>query len=251
MGAEPKVAVDISVIIPALNEEATVGIVVRELRMTGPYEVIVADNGSTDRTAQVAAAAGARVISEPRRGYGAACLAGSQTANGKALVFMDADGSFSAGEVAALAAPILDGQAELVLGARLLSADAEEAILPHQRFGNWLAVRLLRLFSGLQVTDLGPFRAIHRDVLAHLQMSEMTYGWPVEMMVKAQRLRCRILEVPVSCRPRLAGRSKVSGTIKGSVLAGYHIMRVIIVRGLFPGRREVSSWRDETMPDVR
>ncbi|KPL17997.1 MAG: hypothetical protein AMJ93_14345 [Anaerolineae bacterium SM23_84] len=241
---------DISVIIPALNEEATVGIVVAELRMTGPSEVIVVDNGSTDRTAQIAADAGARVICEPRRGYGAACLAGSQAANGKVLVFMDADGSFSAGEVAALANPIRDGQAELVLGSRLLSANSEEAVLPHQRFGNWLAVRLLRLFTGLQVTDLGPFRAIHRDVLARLQMSEMTYGWPVEMMVKAQRLRCRILEVPVSCRPRMAGRSKVSGTIKGSVLAGYHIIRVIIAHGLCSGRGEVSSWREKTISDV-
>ncbi len=242
---------DISVIIPALNEEETVGIVVTGLRMHKSYEVIVVDNGSTDRTAQVAAAAGAQVICEPRRGYGAACHAGSRAANGKVLVFMDADGSFSASEVAALSAPILDGQAELVLGSRLLSANSEDAILPHQRFGNWLAVKLLRLFSGLQVTDLGPFRAIHRDVLADLQMSEMTYGWPVEMMVKAQRLRCRILEVPVSCRPRMGGRSKVSGTIRGSVLAGYHIIRVIISRGLFTRRREVSSWREETTPDAR
>jgi glycosyltransferase involved in cell wall biosynthesis len=219
---------DVCVIIPALNEEATVGIVVERLLEKGPYEVIVADNGSTDRTAQAAAAAGARVVREPRRGYGAACLAGAKAATGKVLVFMDADGSFEPGEIPTLVAPNVDGRAELVLGSRVLAAQTQEAVLPHQRFGNWLAVKLLRIGHGLKVTDLGPFRAILRDRLFQLQMSEMTYGWPIEMMIKAQRLQCRIAEVPVSCRPRMGGHSKVSGTIKGSILAGYHIIRVIL-----------------------
>jgi glycosyltransferase involved in cell wall biosynthesis len=219
---------DVCVIIPALNEEATVGVVVKRLLEIGPYEVIVADNGSTDRTAQAAAAAGARVVCEPRRGYGAACLAGAKAATGKVLVFMDADGSFEPGEIPALVAPIVDGRAELVLGSRVLSAGTQEAVLPHQRFGNWLAVRLLQIVHGLKVTDLGPFRAIRRDWLFQLQMSEMTYGWPIEMMIKAQRLGCRVAEVPVLCRPRMGGRSKVSGTIKGSILAGYHIIKVIL-----------------------
>lgn len=219
---------DVSVIIPALNEEDTVGTVVKRLLETGPYEVIVADNGSADRTAQVAAAAGARVVDEPRRGYGAACLAGAKAAVSKVLVFMDADGSFEPGEVPALVAPIVEGRAELVLGSRVLAAGTQEAVLPHQRFGNWLAVKLLRIAHGLEVTDLGPFRAIRRDFLFQLHMSEMTYGWPIEMMIKAQRLPCRIVEVPVSSRPRMGGRSKVSGTVKGSILAGYHIIKVIL-----------------------
>jgi len=230
---------DVSVILPALNEEAAVGVLVKRVLETGPYEVIVADNGSADRTAQVAAAAGARVVSEPRRGYGAACLAGAKASTGNALVFLDADGSFEPGQIPALLAPILDGKAELVLGSRVLSIGTQEAVLPHQRFGNWLAVQLLRILHGLKVTDLGPFRAIRRDWLFRLQMSEMTYGWPIEMMIKAQRLRCRLVEVPVTYRPRMAGRSKVSGTIKGSILAGYHIFKVILKHSVrrWPGLR--------------
>jgi glycosyltransferase involved in cell wall biosynthesis len=209
----------------------------------------VVDNGSSDGTAAAAQAAGARVVSEPRRGYGAACLAGAQAATGDVLVFMDADGSFDAAEMPALVAPILEGRADLVLGTRVPSTDGRDAVLPHQRFGNWLAVTLLGLGFGLRVTDLGPFRAIRRDVLFRLRMSEMTYGWPIEMMIKAHRNGCRLVEVPVTYSPRLAGQSKVSGTLKGSVLAGVHIIKVIAKHGLaWPNGSQPS--REEESPSA-
>jgi glycosyltransferase involved in cell wall biosynthesis len=214
----------LSVIIPALNEEAAVAqVVMQALRQPQVCEVIVVDNGSTDRTGEVAAAAGARVVREARRGYGYACLAGAQAAKGQALVFLDADGSFDAVEIPILAEPILLDQADLVLGSRELGS-GKDAILPHQRFGNWLTVALIRWLFGLRVTDLGPFRAIPRDQLERLAMSEMTFGWPIEMMVKAARIGYRIVEVPVSYHPRVAGKSKVSGTIRGSLMAGYCIL---------------------------
>jgi hypothetical protein len=143
------------------------------------------------------------------------------------LVFVDGDGSFDPREIPALVRPMMESRADLVLGSRELEPAGRSAILAHQRFGNWLAVQLLRRGYNLQVTDLGPFRAIRRDLLLRLQMSELTYGWPIEMMIKAQRLGSRIVEVPVSYRPRLGGHSKVSGTLKGSVLAGYHIIKTI------------------------
>ena len=218
----------ISVIIPALNEEATVGLVATDVARIAVDEVIVVDNGSADRTARVASDAGATVISQPLRGYGAACLAGARMATGEALVFLDADGSFEVSQIPDLVEPISQGRAELVLGSRELGGEGHGVTLPHQRFGNWLAVQLLRLLYGLEVTDLGPFRAISSDSLVRLQMEEMTYGWPVEMMVKAVRAQYRIVEVPVSYLPRLGGQSKVSGTVKGSVLAGYHILRTVL-----------------------
>jgi len=216
----------VAVICPALNEEETVGAVVSAVPRRLVNEVIVVDNGSQDRTAQVAAAAGATVVSEPMRGYGAACLAGSRATQADYLVFMDADGSFDAHQIDRLLEPLMADRADLVLGSRSLSADT--AILPHQRFGNWLAVKLLRLIYGLPVTDLGPFRAIGRQNLLRLGMSELTYGWPIEMMILAARSGCRVVEVPVSYGPRLGGDSKVSGTLRGSVLAGYHIVKTIL-----------------------
>ena len=217
----------ITVIIPALNEEATVGAVVQQIPRPLVDEVIVVDNASTDATAAVALASGARVVREERRGYGFACLAGATAAQGDALVFLDGDGSFDATESIRLVAPLLKGEADLVLGSRELGAIAPGAMPQHQRFGNWLAVKLLRSLYDLQVTDLGPFRSLLRDSLFALCMSEMTYGWPIEMMVKAARFNYRVVEVPVSYYPRLGGRSKVSGTVKGSIAAGYHIMRTI------------------------
>jgi glycosyltransferase involved in cell wall biosynthesis len=241
---------DVSVIIPALNEEGAVAQVVQCAQQQGPYEVIVVDNGSTDGTAQAAAAAGAQVVSEPRRGYGAACLAGARASSSKVLVFIDADGTFDAAEIPAVVGPILGGQADLVLGSRVPVGGGDRAVLPHQRFGNWLSVRLLRTVYGLQVTDLGPFRAIRRELLFQLHMSEMTYGWPIEMMIKAQRRRCRIVEVRVQARPRVAGRSKVSGNVKGSILAGVHILKVILKHGL--GFRQGATERHrEEIPGAR
>jgi glycosyltransferase involved in cell wall biosynthesis len=219
----------VTVVIPALNEEASVGLVVRGIPPDAVQEVIVVDNGSTDRTAEVAAEAGARVVYEPRRGYGSACLAGGTAAQGDIVVFMDADGSFEPAEIPRLVAPCRDGRAELVLGSRELGEIAPQAMPFHQRFGNWLAVQLLRRLYGLQVTDLGPFRALPRERLLALHMSELTYGWPIEMMIKAAQLGYRLVEVPVSYRPRYAGQSKVSGTVKGSMLAGYRVLRTVLI----------------------
>ena len=217
----------ITVVIPAMNEEITVGAVVRQIPRPFVDEVIVVDNASTDDTAVVALAASARVVREERPGYGFACLAGAKAAQGDIVVFLDADGSFDAREIPRLVNPLLRGEADLVLGSREMGVIAPGAMPQHQRFGNWFAVTLLRGLYGLRVTDLGPFRSLHRDSLLALQMSEMTYGWPIEMMVKAARLNYRIVEVPVTCHPRLGGQSKVSGTVKGSVVAGYHIMRTL------------------------
>ena len=189
-------------------------------------EVIVVDNGSTDGTGGAAQAAGAHVVSEPRRGYGQACAAGVNAASGELLVFMDGDGSFVPAELPSLVGPIRDGAADLVLGTRMAGGMTPGAMPPHQLFGNKLVARLLQTIYGLPLTDLGPFRAIRRDRLLALTMRELTYGWPVEMMVKAARQKLRIIEVPVSYRPRSAGHSKVGGTLAGTLLATYRIFRV-------------------------
>lgn len=197
----------------------------RVSRPTDTVDVIVADNGSTDNTVAVARAAGARVVSEPRRGYGFACAAGVRAAEAaEVIVFLDGDGSSDPAELPALLAPLRDDTADLVLGSRLLGGK-REAMLPHQHFGNWLTALLMRRLYGIRVTDLGPYRAIRAGLLARLDMREMTFGWPTEMMVKAARHGARIVEVPVSHHPRLAGKSKVSGTVRGSLLAAYFILR--------------------------
>jgi glycosyltransferase involved in cell wall biosynthesis len=216
------------VILPALNEEASVAEVVQRVPRTVVDEVVVVDNGSTDRTAEVARLAGARVVHEARRGYGAACWAGVQATECDVLVFLDADGSFHAGEIPAVIDPLNTGRADLVLGSRSLGQASPGAMPAHQWFGNELTAALLRAFFGLQVTDLGPFRAICRSDLLALNMSEMTFGWPTEMMVKAARLGYRVVEVPVTYRQRTGGRSKVSGTLAGSVKAGWHILKVVL-----------------------
>ena len=223
-GAQPTV----SVIVPALNEAATVGQVVQSALDNGVGEVIVVDNCSTDGTSGAAAAAGAKVITQSLAGYGEACLVGSEAASGSILVYLDGDGSFDASEIWRLVAPIAQDDADLVLGSRELGEITPGAMPFHQRFGNWLAASLLGALYPVRVTDLGPFRAIERDRLMALEMSEMSFGWPVEMMVKAARRGYRVIEVPVSYGPRLGGQSKVSGTIKGSFLAGYWIIATIL-----------------------
>ncbi|MFN8467121.1 MAG: glycosyltransferase family 2 protein [Caldilineaceae bacterium] len=216
----------ISLIIPALNEAACLGPLLAEVPPDLAGEIIVVDNGSTDDTAAVARAAGAQVMVEPRRGYGAACRAGAMAARGDILVFMDGDGSFVPAECAALAAPLAAGRADLVLGTRMQRPLAPGAMPPHQRWGNQVVAGLLRMLYGVQVTDLGPYRAIRRELLVALAMQEMTYGWPVEMMVKTAQRGGVLAEVPVSYRPRTAGVSKVGGSVKGTVLATYRILRV-------------------------
>jgi glycosyltransferase involved in cell wall biosynthesis len=225
----PKFKIATAVIIPALNEAGNVGRLVEEVRATLAAAVIVVDNGSSDGTAGVAAAAGAKVVTEPRRGYGYACAAGVAAAGETdVLVFMDGDRSFRPAELPDLLRPIAAGQADLVLGSRARDLMEAGAMPLQQRLGNWLTARLMRLLYGLPLTDAGPFRAVRRDLLVKLNMREMTFGWPTEMVVKAARRGARIVEVPVSYRQRRAGQSKVSGTVKGSILAGWHILKVTL-----------------------
>jgi glycosyltransferase involved in cell wall biosynthesis len=219
---------DVSLIIPALNEAACIGPLLAELPIGLAQQVLVVDNGSTDDTAGAARRAGAQVVGEPRRGYGAACATGVAAATGDVLAFMDGDGSFIPGELERLLAPIAHGAADLTLGSRLRGGMARGAMPPHQRLGNSLVARLMYMLYGVRLTDLGPFRAVRRDLLTALDMRERTYGWPVEMIVKAARHGARIVELPVSYRPRMAGRSKVGGTLHGTVMATYRILRTTL-----------------------
>jgi glycosyltransferase involved in cell wall biosynthesis len=219
----------VSVIIPALNEAGNIRHLVQEVLASIPATVLVVDNGSQDATASEALAAGARLVSEPRRGYGYACAAGVAAAQGAdVLVFMDGDYSFLPADLPRLLEPILADQADLVLGSRLQGGIAPGAMPPHQRWGNRLAAWLVKRLYGLQLTDLGPYRAIRRPWLLRLNMREMTYGGPTEMIVKAARGGARICEVPVSYQGRFAGRSKVSGTLRGTLLAAWFILGVTL-----------------------
>jgi glycosyltransferase involved in cell wall biosynthesis len=217
----------VAVIIPALNESGNIGPLVREVLASGSFDVVVVDNNSTDSTAQDARQAGAKVVFEARRGYGYACAAGvAESSQADILVFLDGDSSFSPADLPSLLAPIFEGRAEFVVGSRELGFIIPGAMPSHQRFGNWLVSRLMNMLYGLSVTDLGPYRAIRRQILIELNMQEMTYGWPTEMMVKAARHRVRIVEVPVSYQSRRSGHSKVSGTLRGTILAAWFILRV-------------------------
>jgi glycosyltransferase involved in cell wall biosynthesis len=221
----------VAVIIPALNEAGNIYSLVAEVLATAPVKVIVVDNGSTDATAEQARAAGAKVIHEPRRGYGYACAAGVAAAaagNADILVFLDGDYSSLPRELPAILAPILADEADLVLGSRYRGHIASGAMPLHQRFGNWLVARLMNRLYGLAITDLGPYRAIRYPLLKSLDMREMTYGWPTEMMTKAARRGGRIIEVPVSFHKRRMGRSKVSGTVRGTILATWYILGVTL-----------------------
>jgi glycosyltransferase involved in cell wall biosynthesis len=228
----------IAVIIPALNEAGNIRPLVQEVLATMPVQVIVVDNGSTDATAAEASAAGALVVSEMRRGYGYACAAGVAAAGDADLVvFLDGDYSFLPAELPVVLAPLLEDRADLSLGSRVLGQITPGAMPPHQRFGNWLVARLMSMLYGVTVTDLSPYRAIRRGLLDRLHMSEMSYGWPTEMMVKAARRGTRLVEVPVSYHARRAGRSKVSGTLRGTLLAAWYILGVTIRHaGFWPAR---------------
>ncbi|MBI5566733.1 MAG: glycosyltransferase family 2 protein [Chloroflexi bacterium] len=222
---------NVAIIIPALNEAGNIGALVAEVNTTIQAEVIVVDNGSTDATASEARAANATVIAETRRGYGYACAAGVQRATARdadVLIFLDGDYSFLPADLPALLQPIEREQADLVLGSRWLGHIAPGAMPPQQRFGNWLTARLMNRLYGLSITDLGPYRAIRRDLIERLDLHEMTYGWPSEMLVKAARCGARIVEVPVDYHARRAGRSKVSGTLGGTLRAGWRILSVTL-----------------------
>ena len=235
----------VTVIIPALNEEESIGQVLASIPADVVDEIIVVDGGSSDGTVSIARAGGARVVHEPRRGYGRACAAGVHAASadnkhpadnknpGDIMLFLDADGADDPGQIPDLLAPLLAKRADMVLGSRLAGEIAPGCLssagaMPwHQRFGNQLAAWLIRRLYGLPITDLSPFRAVDREHLLGLEMEEMGYGWPTEMIVKASRRGWHVVEIPVRYRPRIGGRSKISGTVRGTALATYDILRTI------------------------
>ena len=218
----------VSLIIPALNEEKSIGAVLNAIPRQLVSEIIVVDNGSTDRTADVARHCGARVVVQPERGYGAACLAGIAeiAADCEIVAFVDADFSDFPEDLEKLLQPLHENKAEMVIGTRTATRESRSALTPQQRYGNWLATTLVKIFFGYRYTDLGPFRAIRRDALEQLGMIDRNYGWTIEMQIKAARHKLRIAEVPVRYRIRI-GRSKISGTVKGTMLAGAKIIYTI------------------------
>jgi glycosyltransferase involved in cell wall biosynthesis len=223
------------VVIPAVDEEEAIGRVLAEIPPVAS-EVIVVDNGSRDRTAQVARAAGARVVAEPRRGYGQACLTGIAAAgDADVIAFLDGDYSDYPAQLDRVVAPLLAGEADLVIGSRRRGRQAPGAHPWHAVLGTRLCVRLMNLLIGTDATDLGPFRAIAGPALRALDMRDRGFGWTVEMQVKARRRGLRVREVPVDYRPRL-GRSKISGTLSGSLRAGSRILGTIARHALRPGR---------------
>jgi len=217
----------IDVIIPALNEERSLPLVIADLPRPPVRRIVVADNGSTDGTARAAREGGAEVVTAPRRGYGSACLAGLEhlrrTGTPEVVVFVDADYSDHPEELPELVAPILAGDADLVIGSRILGRRERGALLPQARAGNLVACLLIRLFYGQRFTDLGPFRAVRWEALERLRMSDPDFGWTAEMQVKAVRRGLRCAEVPVSYRHRV-GVSKITGTVAGTFRAGYKIL---------------------------
>lgn len=222
----------IKVIIPAYNEQNSIGKVIQDIPASWVQEVVVVNNNSSDHTVKHAQEAGATVLQEPRQGYGFACLRGIEYVSQQPeppdiVVFMDADYSDHPEELPQVVAPIIEDNADLVIGSRALGKRERGSMTFPQRFGNWLATRLLRWLYGAHFTDLGPFRAIRYKALTQLEMKDQTYGWTVEMQLKAAKLGLRCTEVPVSYRQRI-GVSKVSGTVKGTILAGYKIIWTIV-----------------------
>ncbi len=218
------------VIIPALDEEKSIPKVLAEVPRDLIAEVFVVDNGSRDRTAEVARQAGATVLYEPRAGYGQSCLTGIAALAQNPpdiVVFVDADYSDRPSEMTALVEPILDGTADFVIGSRILGEREPGALAPQARWGNWLATWMIRILYNATFTDLGPFRAIRYDTLKALNMCDRDYGWTAEMQAKAARAGVRTKEVPVSYHRRI-GRSKITGTVKGTVLAGWKIITTIL-----------------------
>lgn len=221
----------IRVIIPAFNEQNGVGSVINEIPNDLVEEVIVVNNASTDETEKVAQSAGATVLKEEVKGYGRACLKGMDYIKSLSdatdiVVFIDADYSDYPQEMYQLVKPITDGNADLVIGSRAMGRREKGSMTPQQVFGNWLATTLLRLIYGVKFTDLGPFRAIKYQQLMALNMQDKTYGWTVEMQLKAAKKKLVCQEVPVSYRRRI-GFSKISGTVKGTIMAGYKIIWTI------------------------
>jgi glycosyltransferase involved in cell wall biosynthesis len=220
----------VDVIIPAYNEEESIGLVLRDIPKDLVREIIVCNNASTDKTGEIAHSAGATIVDQPDKGYGNACLKGLEHIEKKEvkpeiIVFLDGDYSDHPEEMSQILEPLEKGY-ELVIGSRALGDMEEGAMMPQQVFGNWLATSLIKLFYGYEFTDLGPFRAVKYESLQKIQMKDRNFGWTVEMQVKAAKLGLKCTEVPVSYRRRI-GISKVSGTLKGTILAGYKILWTI------------------------
>ena len=221
----------VDVVIPARDERLSLPLVLADLPRALVRDVVVVDNGSKDGTGDEAASLGCVVVREPRRGYGSACLAGlahlaARFPPPEVVAFLDADHSDHAEELPNLLAPLASGRADLVVGSRALGTREPGALLPQQRLGNALATFLIRRLYGVNVTDLGPFRAIRWDALAGLDMTDRDYGWTAEMQVKALKIGLRYVEVPVSYRRR-AGRSKIAGTLRGTIGAGFKILYTV------------------------
>ncbi len=230
----------VAALIPALNEAGSIGAVVHELRRRGVERIVVADNGSTDETAQVVREAGGRVVHEPRRGYGRACLAGLAHLFGHGdppdvILFLDGDGADELASIPELVGPVLDGEAEMAIGRRVSGRDVGNA-RTHARVGSRVMLRLARWIHGLEAEDLGPFRAVSRTLLHRMQMDDPTWGWTLQMQLRAHHLGAPVVEVEVPRRPRTAGRSKVSGSLWISVRAGVR-MGWTLVREWWWGRR--------------
>ena len=230
-----------SVIIPTRNEAQAIARVLADLPLDLVTEVLVVDSNSTDSTAEIAAKMGVRVIQEPRRGYGRACLTGIGEADRPdVVVFLDGDYSDRPSELPILLAPIIEGRADIVVGSRLGNKRISGALPRHQAAGNRVAAGLVTLLYGVKITDLGPFRAARADVLRQLSLQETTYGWAVEMILKGALAGYRIVEVPVSYHPRI-GQSKIGGTLKGTAGAAWFILSRIV--GYYFRRRSTGAVR--------
>lgn len=227
-GCSELAPVRVSVIIPTHNEAQAIGHVLADLPRDLVTEVVVVDSNSTDGTPEIAANMGARVLREPRRGYGRACLTGLAAANAPdVVVFLDGDYSDRPAELPLLLAPIIADSADITLGSRIAKQNVAGALPWHSVFGNRLAAGMIRVLYGQRITDLGPFRAARADVLGQLALEESTYGWAVEMILKGALGGFRIVEVPVSYYPRI-GKSKISGTLRGTVGAAWFILSLIV-----------------------
>lgn len=228
--------VRVSVVIPTYNEAQAIDRVLADLPLDLVSEVIIVDSNSNDGTPEIAASKGARVIREPRRGYGRACLTGLAAVNSPdVVVFLDGDYSDRPSELPILLAPIIGGRADITVGSRLQKKNSARALPWHQAFGNRLAAGLIKVLYGLDISDLGPFRAGRTEVLRGLDLKEDTYGWAVEMILKGIIAGFRVVEVPVSYYPRI-GKSKISGTMKGTIGAAWFILS-LIVRYYFQHRK--------------
>jgi glycosyltransferase involved in cell wall biosynthesis len=230
--ARPRTAV----IIPVLNEEDSLPLVLDAIPKDLVDEVVVVDNGSTDRSAEIARAHGATVVEEEHRGYGAACLRGiAATEDYEVLVFLDGDYSDYPEDMHELLPPVVTDEADLVIGSRMINRESRRALLPQSRFGNQLAAVLMRILFGIRCTDLGPFRVIRRSSLVALQMQDRDFGWTVEMQLRARLKGIRVTERPVRYRKRV-GKSKITGTLSGTLKASYKILKTIFAYRVSPPR---------------